>query len=149
MIGRISAGAARVIFDAIAARIVLHSFVARWAHVAAIIEVESAWRMSVVSSDGRGSIGLMQVLPEVAAEYGGLPQHTPEGSIETGCLLWSSMCRQIDHVYLPLHDGGVLHEPAYVQAYNVGVRGFTVLGRRNELYYARWKRARDTYERPT
>ena len=104
--------------------------------VFAHIEIESAWNPSVVSTDGAGSIGLMQVLPATARDMGVAgDQAVPANSLLAG-MRYLSACRAI-----LTHWFG--EEPDYAliaAAYNEGP-GNVEKGRPDDAYVAKWRDA--------
>lgn len=106
--------------------------------VFAVMEIESGFRETVHSTDGLGSIGLMQVLPSTAREMGVYgPQSDPDLSILAG-MRYLSACARV----LKLNDMFTVH--GMVQAYNVGAAGY-VRGRRNGVYLRKFLRAHDRW----
>lgn len=104
--------------------------------VFAHVRIESGWDPDVVSTDGYGSIGLMQLLPSTAVEVG-VPydQRMPYNSLLAG-IRYMNACKK----YLASH-GIADYRP---EAYNVGVSGY-VKGRRNPNYRMKWAKAQQDY----
>lgn len=103
--------------------------------VMAVAQIESGFREEVVSSDGRGSVGLMQVLPATARDMGVLgPQSDPYCSFEAGI-------RYLNWCTLVLRQHKCLDE-TWIEAYNVGAWGYVAKGRRNPRYSEKWVAAK-------
>jgi hypothetical protein len=127
----------------------LHPFAAVWSHCMALCEVESSFRAGVEAADGL-SRGLFQVLDLAAEEVGvcHCPQTVPLCSAMAGLRHLSLVCGQVDAepvlldglVRAPLFGRSEASAMVYIQAYNVGVRGYRN-GRRNVPYYQRWRAA--------
>lgn len=112
----------------------------RPSYVAAHIEVESGWNPSIHSTDGFGSIGLMQLLASTARDMGVHgDQRLPANSI-LGGMRYLSACRHI----LAGWFGG---EPDYkliCAAYNEGP-GNVERGRADDAYAEKWYEAQQRW----
>lgn len=117
-------------------------------YVMAHVRIESGWNPGIVSTDGLGSIGLMQVLPATVQQMideGFIPvtkadQTAPANSLATG-IAYIEWCR----TYL-MHAWGfgtVLYHPV-CEAYNEGV-GSVVDGRTDPRYWWKWSIAQQGY----
>lgn len=118
-------------------------------YVMAHARIESGWNPTIVSTDGRGSIGLMQVLPATVQQMideGLLPatkadQTAPANSLATG-IAYLGWCRS----YL-MRVWGFQNTIAYApvcRSYNEGVGNVTA-GRPDDAYYLKWSSAQCGY----
>ena len=108
-------------------------------YVFAHVTIESGWESAVVSSDGLGSIGLMQVLPSTASEFNGGNQADPANSLKTGVafLSWG-------RAYLMGRWGfksSILYHPV-CEGYNEGY-GAVAEGRADSRYWLKWCAAQE------
>lgn len=109
-------------------------------YVMAHCEIESEWSPSVHSSDGLGSIGLMQVQPAVAESTGVRgSQASPAVSVETGMRVIA-----MDRAFLSKRLGKVPSQRQLVMAYNEGA-GAVAEGRDDPHYYDAWAKAQSTW----
>lgn len=118
-------------------------------YVMAHVRIESGWDPTAVSSDGRGSVGLMQVLPATAQQMlaegritaAQADQSSPANSLAAG-IAYLDWCRS----YL-MKAWGFGHTIAYhpvCEAYNEGV-GNVAAGHLDNNYYLKWSVAQLGY----
>lgn len=111
-------------------------------YVFAHVRIESGWEPAVVSTDGFGSIGLMQVLPAVAADRGFIGQSQADSSVSlaTGIaqLAWG-------RAFLLRKWGfhSVKYHPV-CEGYNEGYEG-VIEGRQDSRYWIKWTAAQQSY----
>lgn len=112
-------------------------------YVMAHVRIESGWEPAVVSSDGRGSVGLMQVLPATAKEMGFDPagQADPEQSLAAGIAYLAWLRRELMEAWG--FKETILYRPICV-AYNEGP-GNVLRGRKDERYWLKWAAAQQGY----
>lgn len=103
--------------------------------VLSIIQIESGFRPDVVSYDGRGSIGLMQLLPTTARDM-----HVLGRQDDPYCSILAGM-RFLNWLVLSFKFEERVLLPDWIVAYNVGLHGYR-RGRRNERYWTKYMRAR-------
>jgi hypothetical protein len=123
-------------------------------YVMALIQEESNWNKDVPSSDGLGSIGLMQPLPATVAEAKAAgvqagSMHDPQSNIRVG--LW---CFESKRKYLHAHEftpnsrglmlGRAVKLEDVVAAYNEG-EGNVLKGRPDQPYVDRFHRYQSMY----
>ncbi|MDE2096262.1 MAG: lytic transglycosylase domain-containing protein [Patescibacteria group bacterium] len=109
-------------------------------YVMAHCQIESNWDPSVRSTDGLGSIGLMQVLPVVAQSVGVMgSQLDPAVSVETGMRVIAQ-----NHAYLKHRLGRAPSLRQLVMAYNEGA-GAVANGREDPHYWDAWMSAQQEW----
>lgn len=118
-------------------------------YVMAHVRIESGWNPTIVSTDGEGSVGLMQVVPGTVQQMladglitaAQVDQTGPANSLATG-IAYIGWCR----AYL-MHAWGfgnsILYHPV-CEAYNEGV-GNVVAGRLDDTYFLKWSAAQASY----
>jgi soluble lytic murein transglycosylase-like protein len=86
---QLAAGAIRALVDRVAARVGLD---ARLAH--AVVRAESNYNPRAISPVG--AMGLMQIMPVIARQYGVLDPFNPEQNLEAGMKHLQSLRRRLD-----------------------------------------------------
>ena len=112
-------------------------------YVMAHVRIESGWDPGIQSSDGLGSVGLMQLLPATAGQMGFDPagQGDPAQSLAAGIAYLAWLRRELMRAWG--FQETILYRPICV-AYNEGP-GNVLRGRRDERYWLKWAAAQQGY----
>lgn len=121
----------------------------RPSYVFASIRIESGWNPTIASSDGLGSIGLMQVLPSTVQQMidegyidqSQQDQAVPQNSIAAGVAYLVWIRRFLMNAW-GFHDTILMHP--IIEAYNEGV-GNVLKGIRDQRYWYKWSAAQAGY----